>query len=316
MTTKGTVNSDVIIYNDLVQTAYLERIQDNIDVFGGSSNGAISIRNELIEGDFRKQAFYQFEGSVSYRDVNSDDPVSASKIGAEEMVSVKCPWKFGPFKTTKEAFKRRMRSPEEFSMVVGLKMADATMAYWIQAALTSLNAAIPDTMRVSGSVNTSGKKIFTRGLRKMGDKFERIALLAMHSATFFDVVDEAIDNKIFNEADVVIYGGQPGSMGKPILVTDKCASDKIFGLQPGAVSVVESQAPETVQYDILSEENISIGYRAEGAFNMELLGYSWEPEAGGSNPNLTALGTPANWDKYASSNKATAGFVIDLTASS
>src|SRR5690554_936159 len=315
MNIKGTVNSDVIIYNDLVQTAYLERIQDNIDVFGGSSNGAISIRNELIEGDFRKQAFYKIEGSVSHRDVNSDSTVDASKIGAEEMVSVKCPWKFGPFKTTKEAFKRRMRSPEEFSLVVGLKMADATMSYWIQAALASLNAAIPAAMRVSGSV-ANGKKIFTRGLRKMGDKFERIALLAMHSATFFDVVDEAIDNKIFNEADIVIYGGQPGTMGKPILVTDKCATDKIFGLQPRAVSVVESQAPETIQYPINNEENISIGYRAEGAFNMELLGYSWDPEAGGSNPNLINLGNVNNWEKYASSNKATAGFVIDLTASS
>ena len=316
MTIGGTVNTDVIIYNDLVQTAYLERIQDNIDVFGGSSNGAISIRNELIEGDFRKQAFYQFDGSVSHRDVNSDSPVDAYKIGAEEMVSVKCPWKFGPFKTTKEAFKRRMRSPEEFSLVVGMKMADATMSYWIEAALASLDAAIDGDMRVDGSVKASGKKIFTKGLRKMGDKFERIALLAMHSTTFFDVVDEAIDNKIFNEADIVIYGGQPGTMGKPILVTDKCATDKIFGLQPGAVSIVESQAPETVQYDILSEENISIGYRAEGAFNMELLGYSWEPIGGGNNPNLTNLGTADNWEKYASSDKATAGFVIDLTASS
>ena len=150
----------------------------------------------------------------------------------------------------------------------------------------------------------------------MGDKFERIALLAMHSSTYFDVVDEAINDKIFNEADIVIYGGQPGSMGKPILVTDKCAPDKIFGLQPGAVSVVESQAPESIQFPINNEENISIGYRAEGAFNMELLGYSWEPVPGGNNPNLTALGTADNWEKYASSDKATAGFVIDLTTSS
>lgn len=316
MTAKGTVNEDVIIYNELVQTAYLERIQDNIDVFGGSSNGAISIRNELIEGDFRKQAFYQFDGSVSHRDVNSDSTVDASKIGANEMVSVKCPWKFGPFKTTKEAFKRRMRSPEEFSLVVGMKMADATMSYWIEAALASLNAAISGDMRVGGTVSKNGKKIFTKGLRTMGDKFERIALLAMHSTTFFDVVDEAIDNKIFNEADIVIYGGQPGTMGKPILVTDKCATDKIFGLQPGAVSVVESQAPETIQYPINNEENISIGYRAEGAFNMELLGYSWEPDTGGNNPSLDNLGNAENWEKYASSDKATAGFVIDLTASS
>lgn len=35
-----TVNSDLIIYNDEAQTAYLERIQDNLDVFNASSNGA------------------------------------------------------------------------------------------------------------------------------------------------------------------------------------------------------------------------------------------------------------------------------------
>ena len=49
---------------------------------------------------------------------------------------------------------------------------------------------------------------------------------------------------------------------------------------------------------------------------MELLGYSWDPDAGDKNPNLTALGNADNWDKYASSYKATAGFVIDLKTSS
>ena len=33
-----TVNSDLIIYNDEAQTAYLERVQDNLDVFNASSN--------------------------------------------------------------------------------------------------------------------------------------------------------------------------------------------------------------------------------------------------------------------------------------
>ena len=37
-----TVNNDLIIYNDEAQTAYLERIQDNLDVFNASSNGAMS----------------------------------------------------------------------------------------------------------------------------------------------------------------------------------------------------------------------------------------------------------------------------------
>lgn len=33
-----TVNSDMIIYNQLAQTAYLERLQDNLNVFNQASN--------------------------------------------------------------------------------------------------------------------------------------------------------------------------------------------------------------------------------------------------------------------------------------
>ncbi|HDU5279550.1 TPA: hypothetical protein RFU88_003376, partial [Klebsiella aerogenes] len=50
-----TVNSDLIIYDDLAQTAFLERRQDNLEVFNAASNGAIILDNELIEGDFRKR---------------------------------------------------------------------------------------------------------------------------------------------------------------------------------------------------------------------------------------------------------------------
>ena len=49
-----TVNSDMIIYNQLAQTAYLERLQDNLNVFNEASNGAIIYRNEIIQGDFNK----------------------------------------------------------------------------------------------------------------------------------------------------------------------------------------------------------------------------------------------------------------------
>ena len=88
-----TVNSDLIIYNDEAQTAYLERVQDNLDVFNASSNGAIVLDNELIEGDFRKRSFYKIGGSLEHRDVNSTGKVTAKKIGAGEAVGVKAPWK-------------------------------------------------------------------------------------------------------------------------------------------------------------------------------------------------------------------------------
>lgn len=74
-----TVNSDLIIYDDLAQTAFLERRQDNLEVFNAASNGAIILDNELIEGDFRKRTFYKVGGSIESRNVNSTDPVTGKK---------------------------------------------------------------------------------------------------------------------------------------------------------------------------------------------------------------------------------------------
>ena len=311
-----TVNSDLIIYNDEAQTAYLERVQDNLDVFNASSNGAIVLDNELIEGDFRKRAFYKIGGSLEHRDVNSTGKVTAKKIGAGEAVGVKAPWKYGPYQTTEEAFKRRGRPVDEFSQIIGADVADATLEGFIQYATAALRAAIGSNagMVVSANIETDGKKTLTRGMRKFGDKFGRIALWVMHSSAYFDIVDEAITNKIYEEAGVVIYGGLPGTLGKPVLVTDTAPSDVIFGLLPNAVVITESQAPGFRSYNVDDEENLGIGYRAEGTVNIDVLGYSWKETAGGANPTLAAVGSAANWVKHASSDKVTAGVMITLTA--
>ncbi|MNG11108.1 hypothetical protein D3C84_946190 [compost metagenome] len=136
----------------------------------------------------------------------------------------------------------------------------------------------------------------------------------MDSATYFDMVDQAITEKVYEEAGVVIYGGQPGTMGKPVLVSDTIPAETIFGLQAGAVKITESQAPGFRSYNIDNQENLAMGFRAEGTFNMDLLGYSWKDSTGGINPNLAAIGAGANWSKYATSDKVTAGVLIDLSA--
>ena len=317
-----TVNSNLVIYDQLVQTAYLERIQDVLEVFNASSQGAIVLRSEAIPGDLSRSAFYKIGGSVTHRNVNSTSGVTPSNINADEMVSVKTPWKYGPYATTEEAFKRRARTVAEFSTLIGQDIADATLAYFIEASFASLEAAIGSNanMVASGSFAVDHKKVLTKGMRKFGDRFSRIAIFAMDSATYFDLVDDAIDTKLFEEAGVVVYGGVPGTMGRPVLVSDKVPADAIFGLQPGAVQIIESQAPGVRSYEINDNENLGIGYRAEGAFNVELLGYSWNyagsPTPAPSNPNLTQLGSGANWVKHATSDKATAGVLIDLSGTS
>ncbi|ENO2049225.1 major capsid protein, partial [Acinetobacter baumannii] len=151
-----------------------------------------------------------------------------------------------------------------------------------------------------------------RGMRKFGDKFGRISLWVMNSDTYFDIVDDAITKQIYGESEIVIYGGLPGTLGKPVLVTDAVGDDDAFGLQMGAVTVTESQVPGFRAYDINDEENLGIGMRAEGAFNLDILGYSWDTSKG-ENPDLTLLGSSANWKKHATSNKMTAGTLLDLS---
>ncbi len=321
MADEMTLNSDMVIYNRLAQTAYLERIQDVLAVFNGNSQGAIVLRSEAIQGDFDQSAFYKIGGSVEHRDVNSKATVEGKKIGADEMVGVKAPWKYGPYQTTEEAFKRRARSIDEFAMLVGQDAADAQMAYAVAAAFASLDAAIGGNaaMVATGDFATDGKKVLTKGMRKFGDRFGRIAMFGMDSGTYFDLVDDAIDKKIYEEAGLVIYGGTPGTMGKPVLVTDKAPANKIFGLQAGAVEVVESQPPGFRFSEINDQENLAVQYRSEGTFNVNLLGYSWNKDgnpAAPANPNLTQLGTAANWRKHATDDKSTAGVRIAVTTAS
>lgn len=313
------VNSNFKIYDTLVQTSYLERIQDNLAAFNAASRMALQYVSTIIAGDFSKQAFYQIGGTVTDRDVTSTADVTPDNIGAGEMVGVKKPWKYGPFATTEEAFKRRARSPQEFSVLMGQDMADAILKYAIQLSLAALNGAIGCNTGMivdDKSISTDGKTAITAGLRLMGDKFNNIACLVMHSTSFFDFVDQAIGAKIFEEAGMVIYGAMPGTLGKPVLVTDVCSSTKIYGLQPGAVLCTESQMPGVKSYERHDKENFEIGYAAEGVFNLDVMGYSWDTVTGSTNPTAAALATAANWDKHATDNKNTAGFILDLSASS
>lgn len=310
-----TLNEHMVIYDRLMQTSYLERIQDVLEAFNGSSAGAMSLRSEAVEGDHSKDAFYTLDSAVAHRDVNSVAPADGERFGADEMITVKTPWKFGPVESSEEAFKRRNRSPEEHFTLVGQQLADAALQYQLAAAFASLEAAIGSNaaMVEQASFENAGHRVLTIGLRTLGDRFNRVAVWAMDSGSYFDLVDNAISEKLFEEAGVVVYGAQPGTMGKPVLVTDQAPAETIFGLQAGAVEIVESQAPGIMNERVGGLENIVIRSQAEGAFNVGLMGYSWDAGTAPANPNTAQLGTGANWVKYATSDKATAGFMIDLS---
>ena len=135
----------------------------------------------------------------------------------------------------------------------------------------------------------------------------------MNSSLFFDIIDEAIDCERTEEIGTVIYGGSPGTLGRPVLVTDVASDDTILGLQAGAISIIESQAPGVRSYQINDRTNLAMGFRGEGVFNIEVLGFSYN---GSANPDKTSLGTSDNWKQYATDDKNCAGVLIDTTETS
>lgn len=312
MATGTTVNSDMVIYDRTAQTAYLERIQENLMVFNGASNGAFVLRNENIEGNFDKEAIYTLATEVAHRNVNSVTAQDDEKFGSDEIISVKCPWKMPPVASTEESFKRRNRSITEQAVLYGQQLADSVLAYQISAGISALGGAVSGNadVVVTGSWATDGKKVLTKALRPFGDRSERLILWGMHSGDYFDLVDQAITDKLFGEIGVVVYGGQPGTLGRPVLVSDKFTPGVIYGLQRGAVDVVESQPPGLASERVTGLENLVIRSQAEGAFNVGILGYKF---AGAANPDNDALAAVSNWAQYAQSDKATAGVQLTVT---
>ena len=230
-----TTNNDVLIYNELAQTTYLERLQENLAVFNKASNNAILLSDENLQGDFTKESSYKIAGEIEHRDVNSTSVVQAKKIAMAERVGVKVPFKFGPYETTEEAFKRRARSVDEFSLLLGQDYADALMAGYWKYATAALQGAVGSnsSMLVTAKLSEHGRKVITQGMRKFGDKFSNLSLLVMDAASYFDIVDGAITDKLYQEASTVVYGGAPGTMGIPVLVTDQAKKDTILAYNKG-----------------------------------------------------------------------------------
>jgi hypothetical protein len=152
-------------------------------------------------------------------------------------------------------------------------------------------------------------------MAKRGDKASDISCLVMHSKPYFDLVKQAITDKIFQVANVAIYAGTVATFGKPTIVIDSpplvdAGAPNTYNtllLVPGAVTVKESEL-ETVVLDgpLTGLENLIYRLQGEYAYNVECLGFKYDV-AQGVNPTDNVLGTAANWVKEATDDKALAG---------
>lgn len=315
MANLSTHPSDMVVYNDMAHSGYLEAVQDNVNLFNQASNGCIVLDAHKIIGNFKRESFFKAETDITWRDVESDDPVTSTGIAMGETIGAKIPWKLSPKKITHESLDRAGQDGSVFALLMGKRTAESLVSYQVTHALRALFASASSAgMTVEGSLKKERQVSLTRALRKYGDKAGRVKLFVMHSETYNDLVDKTITDPTYQAESVVLYGSSPATLGRAVLVTDVCPVNQVFGLTENAVTITESSTPIFVFYADNGTENLGVMYRGEGNFNIELLGYSYVEEQG-INPKLDTISSPAAWKKIVKSDKLLGAVVLVINES-
>lgn len=316
-----TLPADLKIYQEQFYGGYYEVVAQQVEVFGAASANALILRTLNHKGDYVQEAFNKYvSGLVTRRDITSVASATAVKATQDEKVSVKVHRKV-LIEWAAFAAEHAGSTLDEQFFAAGRQAALDELADKVNTCLGAVSAAISG---VSGLVLDAGAStishvLLSRAMFKMGDRAQAIKAWVMHSTIFANLVEQAIADKIDSVAGVVIYGGSPGTLGKPVIVTDSPnlieSSDHIvLGLVEGAVICTESAGRRTLVEEVGGNENIIQRLQVEYAYDVAIKGYKWDVGNGGANPDSSTITTASNWDKVATSIKDCAGVRLVVSA--
>jgi len=306
---------DLVIYQDELFEGAYEVIQQNIDAFNGASAGAIELLTDIHRGDWRKRSFFKnVSDLVRRRDPTSTSSVTSKAMTQDDAAEPKISRGIGPVEQTLSAWKKIGSDEDEFSYIFGQQAGPAMFQDYLDTAIMAAESALDGVSALEN--DDSGATITTAGLTDtkflMGDAAGRLVAWVMHSKVVADLMKEQQALKITNVSDRTIYGGMPGTLGLPVVITDSSSliisgtADTYItlGLVRGGVTVRESEEKTVVTEQVTGYDNIQIRLQGEHAFTLGVKGFDF---TGSANPTDAALGSSANWSKVASDNKSCAG---------
>ena len=322
-----TLPSDMKVYNEQFYAGYTETLERNLAVFNGNSNNSILLSSQVTNGEFIKESYLaKVSNLVTRRDTGSVTDADILKAQQGEIVKVDRSIKIGPVDFTDEAIHKGNMTIDEMVFLLGQQAAEEVMKEHIDATLFALSGAYNVTALSNGLVQDSSgatitHNILNNGLAKFGDKASNIVAWVMHSAVFFELQGQAITDAIDSVAGTVIYGGSPGTLGRPVIVTDSDAlysngSSSVstdnyystYGLVAGAAEVQQTRVGELVLDRVTGKENLITRMQAEESHAIGLKGLSFSTST--ANPTVAQLATNSNWTQSFSQLKAMPGIQI------
>jgi hypothetical protein len=319
--------SDFTIYDLQYYSGITEVLLQNANVFNAASRNAIRIVPQLVKGQFEKTTFMKNIASlITRRDPTSIAGVVDKSLSQGEHVSVKVNRKIGPVAHTKDSFRKIASTPEELSLILGQQAGAAIAIDYVDTAIRSAVAATksnPALIKNYATTTITHKKLLET-MALFGDRASRIVCWVMHSRLYFDLVGQAIADKILNIADVAIAEGSTATLGKPTIISDSAAlislnepsssaSDTyhVLGLTEDAIQLKESEDRDAVLDPVTGLENLVLRWQGEYAFNIGLKGYAYATGAG-ANPTDATLASSANWSQVVTDDKDCLGVMLNV----
>lgn len=311
---------DLQVFNAQTRDVMTETIDQDIAKFNEASGGAIVLINKPFEGDFSiTSAFQAISGLVRRRNAHGTGTLSPKRLKEMLDVAVKVAAGTEPVEFEPGQYRWTLRNPELAAIKIGEQLAKARMADMLNAAIRCTVAAIGNNsdMKHDASSAKPTFSVLNAGAAKMGDRSGALRAWVMHSTVMHNLHENALANaeRLFTYEGINVLRDP---FGRVFVVTDSPSLvDTSSGTKYNTLGLVENAAIvnsnndfDAVMQPVTGKENLGAVYQAEWSYGVGLKGYSWDMTSGGKSPNDEALGTGANWDKVATSNKDTAGVLV------
>lgn len=325
-----TTSTDVKVYQEYVQGAFIETLQQEVDGFNEAGNGALNFVTNIRRGQFAYEAFFDEVSNIARRDPSNDSGTSAAstKLTQDDFVGVKINRRNGPYEWNVSAAKMAGFDPARFSVAVGEQTAVAVPKEILDRTLGALEAKLDAVSALEYDATNGTIQItdLNSGVALFGDAGRNIVLFVMHSKPFYNLVgDQLSSTASVYASDVfggVIFQGMPATLGRPVFVTDspslfsytdQSTGSPVYstlGLVRGAATIEMTEPPfTTLEGPITGSDNLYLRWQSEYSYNLKLKGCAWLTTST-ANPANTEVATGSNWTTKVASNKLLPGVVI------
>lgn len=312
--------SQMQVFNEYVMPATIESLAQMVEKFNAASNGAIRLTTQGFDGDFLQESFFAAIHSAQRRvdRYAAQGAASATDLTQLKASGVKIAGGFGPIRFEPSQLTWLNKPTAEGIEVASRNFAEALMADQLNTAIAALCAAIANQAAATNDVSATLGLSYTAlndAHAKFGDASGSLVASVMNGTAYHKLIGLNLTNaqNLFQSSNVLVVN----ILGKPVVVTDAPAlyvsgtpnKLRVLSLAEGAATVYDGGDVVSNIQTTNGQTRIETTMQVDYTFGLALKGYTWDEANGGKSPTDAEIATGTNWDKVATSIKATAGVI-------